>query len=202
MSVKKTFNYQIFFIFAIFCLSLAIRLFGLNWDQGQHLHPDERFLTMVESVIKLPNSFSQYLDTKNSPLNPYNYKEFQFFVYGTFPVFLIKYISTIINMTDYNQVYLIGRFFSAFFDSLNIIGIYLLTKFLVKKNKHKFLVFLPSLLYAFCVLPIQLSHFFTVDTFLNPILLFTFIFFCLLDFQKKKRLSSNRCYFVWISSLN
>jgi len=176
MSVKKTFNYQIFFIFLIFCLSLTIRLFGLNWDQGQHLHPDERFLTMVESTIKLPNSFSQYLDTKNSPLNPYNYKEFQFFVYGTFPIFLIKYISTIINMVNYNQVYLVGRFFSAFFDSLNIIGIYLLMKFLIKENKNKFIVFLPSFLYAFCVLPIQLSHFFTVDTFLTPILLFTFIF--------------------------
>ena len=176
MFVKKTFNYQIFFIFSIFCLSLIIRLFNINWDQGQHLHPDERFLTMVESTIKLPNSLSQYLNTGDSPLNPYNYKEFQFFVYGTFPIFLIKYISNFINMGEYHQVYLVGRFFSAFFDSLNIIGIYLFMKFLIKEKKNKFIVLLPSFLYAFCVLPIQLSHFFAVDTFLTPILLFTFIF--------------------------
>lgn len=177
MFVKKIFKHQFILIFFIFCLSLSIRLFGLNWDQTQHLHPDERLITMVESAIKLPNSLSQYLDTKSSPLNPYNYKEFQFFVYGTFPVFLVKYISTALNMDSYDQLYLIGRIFSAIFDSLNIFGIYLLMKLLVKNNKDKFIVLLPSFLYAFCVLPIQLSHFFTVDTFLTPILLFTFIMF-------------------------
>ena len=185
MFVKKIFNYQFFIVFLIFCLSLSIRLFGLNWDQHHHLHPDERFLTMVETTIKLPNSIFQYLDTKNSPLNPYNYQNFHFFVYGTFPIFLVKYISVAVNMGGYDQVYLIGRVISAFFDSLNIIAIYLLVNLLVKKNKNKLIVFLPSLLYAFCVLPIQLSHFFTVDTFLAPILIFTFLFFTYWITKKK-----------------
>lgn len=185
MFVKKFLNHQIFLVLLIFCLSLGIRLFGLNWDQGQHLHPDERFLTMVESTIKLPNSLFQYLDTKNSPLNPYNYQDFQFFVYGTFPIFLVKYISAAINIGSYDQVYLVGRIVSALFDSLNIIGIYLLMKLLVKSAKNKFIIFLPSLLYAFCVLPLQLSHFFTVDTFLTPVLLFTFIMFTYWTIKKK-----------------
>ena len=29
-----------------------LRLVGLDWDIDQHLHPDERFLTMVESSIE------------------------------------------------------------------------------------------------------------------------------------------------------
>lgn len=181
-------------IFLIFILAFLLRIYGITWDQGYHLHPDERFLTMVETTIKLPSSFSQYLDTKNSPLNPYNYKEFQFFVYGTFPVFLVKYISTYINMSGYDQVYLVGRVISAFFDSLNIFGIYLLTKFLIKNNKNKFILFLPSLLYAFCILPIQLSHFFTVDTFLSPMLLFTFILLAYWTIQKKN-------FFLYLSAI-
>jgi hypothetical protein len=28
---------------AIFALGAFFRLVGLNWDQDQHLHPDERF---------------------------------------------------------------------------------------------------------------------------------------------------------------
>lgn len=173
-------------IYLIFVLAFFLRIYGIKWDQGYHLHPDERFLTMVETTIKLPTSLSQYLDTKTSPLNPYNYPEFQFFVYGTFPLFLVKYISVAVNMTGYDQVYLVGRIISALFDSLNIIGIYLLVKLLIKKNnKNKFIVFLPSFLYAFCVLPIQLSHFFAVDTFLTPILLFTFLMFAYWVTQRK-----------------
>ncbi|MDP7260290.1 MAG: hypothetical protein QF376_05365, partial [Anaerolineales bacterium] len=29
-----------------------LRFVGLNWDEFQHLHPDERFLTMVETGIR------------------------------------------------------------------------------------------------------------------------------------------------------
>ena len=68
-----------------------VRLYGLNWDQSQHLHPDERFLTMVATDIRLPSSLWQYFDNAKSPLNPYNYPQYQFFVYGTFPLFLTKF---------------------------------------------------------------------------------------------------------------
>src|SRR6266545_2437965 len=44
-------------LLAILLLAGLLRMRGLNWDESQHLHPDERFLTMVESAIKLPDSW-------------------------------------------------------------------------------------------------------------------------------------------------
>ncbi|MFA4826909.1 MAG: hypothetical protein WC596_01485 [Candidatus Shapirobacteria bacterium] len=156
----------------IFLIALCFRLFGLNWDQGQHLHPDERFLTMVASDIKLPKNIFEYFDTASSPLNPYNYSNYQFFVYGTFPLFLTKVISSLFNQDNYQFVHLWGRGLSALFDSFNVFLLFFLArKVFPKKSK---LVFLPSLFYAFCVLPLQLSHFFAVDTFLTTFVLATF----------------------------
>lgn len=166
------FNKNILLVIFIFCLALSIRLFGVNWDQGQHLHPDERYLTMVANDISLPTSISQYFNSSTSPLNPYNYSQYRSFVYGTFPLFLTKFLAVKLNLNDYNHLHLLGRGLSALFDSFNIILLYLLAlKFFEKKSK---LIFLPSIFYALTVLPIQLAHFFTVDTFLNTFLLTTF----------------------------
>jgi len=161
-------------VFLLFLLALILRLYGLDWDQGQHLHPDERFLTMVVNDIRLPQSISEYLNTEKSPLNPYNYSSYQFFVYGTFPVFLVKYLSVFLHLDDYDHIQLVGRAASAFFDSLNIIFLFLLVRKIF--SKHHRLRFLPSILYTFCILPLQLSHFFAVDTFLTTLILITFTF--------------------------
>jgi YYY domain-containing protein len=64
---------------------------NLNWDHGQHLHPDERFLSMVTDQISMPGSVGEYFDSEASPLNPYNH--FGTFVYGTFPLFLNKAVA-------------------------------------------------------------------------------------------------------------
>src|SRR3989344_4227432 len=52
---------------AILLLAAFFRLYGLNWDQNQHLHPDERFLTMVSTSLKWPPSIYGYFDTLKSP---------------------------------------------------------------------------------------------------------------------------------------
>lgn len=173
---------SILIILLIFIFGLSLRIYGLNWDQNQHLHPDERFLTMVLTEIKLPSSLSDYFNTSTSPLNPYNYPNYQFFVYGTFPLFLTKILAVLLNLDSYNQIVLLGRFLSAFSDSLIIIFLYLISKdFFKSKSKH---VYIASFLYATTVLPIQLSHFFAVDTFLNLFLVISF-YFSILYFQKK-----------------
>jgi hypothetical protein len=156
----------------LFLLGLGFRLYGLSWDQGTHLHPDERFLTMVANDIHLPNSIAQYFDNSTSPVNPYNYSQFQFYVYGIFPVLLTKVIAVLLHLDSYQYLNLVGRALSAVFDSINIILLYLITKktFSSKSKLH----YLPSFLYATTVLPIQLSHFFAVDTFLTTFLLATF----------------------------
>ena len=163
-------------LFAIFLLSLIVRIIGLNWDEHQHLHPDERFLSMVSNDISLPSSIIEYFKTNQSPLNPFNYKQYQFFVYGTFPLFLTKFIAEHLNLGGYDQLYVVGRLLSSIFDSLNVIILFYLFK-KISKSKKTLHLLLPSFLYVFTVLAIQLSHFFTVDTFLNTFILLTFTFF-------------------------
>ena len=77
---------------ALVIIAAWLRLQGLNWDEGQHLHPDERFLTMVETALALPSSVAHYLDTASSPLNPGN-RGHEFFVYGTFPIFVVRLVA-------------------------------------------------------------------------------------------------------------
>lgn len=166
--MKLFLNHKLLIIL-IFLTALSLRLFGLNWDQGQHLHPDERFLTMVAADIKLPHHILEYFDTANSPLNPYNYPNYQFFVYGTLPLFITKLVAVILHLDSYDTLHLIGRILSAIFDSFNIYCLY----FLAKKINLKYPLLSP-LLYAFTILPLQLSHFFAVDTYLNFFLLLTF----------------------------
>jgi hypothetical protein len=173
-SKLQTINYNWAIIILIFALGLFLRLFGINWDQGNHLHPDERFLTMVSNDIKLPNTLLDYFNPAVSPLNPYNYPSYQFFVYGTFPIFLTKVVAVILGFDNYDKIYLVGRFLSALFDSLNIFLLYLISLKVIKNPSSRISFLVASFLYIFCVLPIQLSHFYAVDTFLTFFLLATF----------------------------
>ncbi len=165
----------------IFILGLCLRLYSLNWDQGHHLHPDERFLTMFVNDISLPSKLSQYL-SQNSPLNPYNHDQYKFFVYGTFPTTLVAFVSNILNLKSYFYINLVGRGLSSLFDCLTIFLLFYFFK-LILSNSQKAII--PSLLYAVAILPIQLSHFFAVDTFLNTFIFATFTF--LLYWFYKKR---------------
>src|SRR4051794_2276306 len=50
-------------LLAIIFVGGVFRFTGVNWDDEQHLHPDERFMTMVSSAIRLPDSIGEYFDT-------------------------------------------------------------------------------------------------------------------------------------------
>ncbi len=185
-------------LIAILILAVALRTRGLNWDESQHLHPDERFLTMVESAIKLPNSLSQYFDTAQSPLNPYN-NNFGSFVYGTAPLFLVRLVSQLIGMTDYGKVFLLGRVLSALADIFVVI-----MTFAIGRRLYGLRIgLLAALLYATAVFPIQQSHFFTVDTFTNVPLVLAFWF--TLDIADGKRgawafVLSGSCFGLMLAS--
>ncbi|MGC9348100.1 MAG: DUF2298 domain-containing protein, partial [Anaerolineae bacterium] len=103
----------------IFGISLALilvfagtlRAFNLNWDQGTHLHPDERFLTMVVSAVRFPSEeldedgvplctnavecVRVYFNTDRSPLNPAN-RDFSY-VYGTLPLFGTRAVGLLVD---------------------------------------------------------------------------------------------------------
>ena len=153
----------------IIILAAFFRLYGINWDQDHHLHPDERFLTMVSTSIKWPQSISEYFDTAKSTLNPHN-MGYPFFVYGTFPIFFTKFIAESLGMGDYTNLTLIGRELSAFVDLGTVILVFLITK----RSTINAFPLLAAFFYAASVLPIQLSHFYAVDTYLTFFLTLSF----------------------------
>ncbi|MGB8644523.1 MAG: DUF2298 domain-containing protein [Anaerolineae bacterium] len=196
----------------ILLLGAVFRFTGLNWDDFQHLHPDERFLTMVETGISFPGSpdisgqlppgctkWGGYFDTACSPLNPYN-RGFGNFVYGTFPLFLVKVAGDLLNpiyqvvvgltgqqdlaridLGGYDGIHLVGRVFSGLFDLSTVLLIFLIGRRLFSQ----WVGLLAALLLSGSVLDIQQSHFFTVDTFANVPLLIAFWF--TLDIFEGKR---------------
>ncbi|MEK7597240.1 MAG: hypothetical protein AAB441_01185 [Patescibacteria group bacterium] len=175
---------KILITFAIILLAFFFRFNNLNWDENFHLHPDERFLTMVGTAMKLPTSMNQYFDQKTSLMNPINVG-YPFFVYGRFPLILTKYLAVNFNLDNYNDFTILGRQLSAFFDLLTVIFIIKTTKLLIYKfreasfNKSQYISAVPywaGFFYAIAVLPIQLSHFFAVDTFLNFFMFGSFYF--------------------------
>ena len=138
------------------------RFLNLNWDENYHLHPDERYLSMVLNSLQPVESASEYFDTQNSALNPNNHG-FTFFVYGTFPLFLIRYVGEWLGQVGYDPITLVGRQLSAFFDLLTVILVFLIGY----KLYNRWVGLLAAGLYACAVLPIQQAHFMTVDTFTN-----------------------------------
>ncbi len=141
------------------------RFVGQNWDDFTHLHPDERFLTGVVSSLSPVDSIGDYFDTHTSSLNPNN-RGAGFYVYGTLPLFIVKGVSEVvadltnnISWTGYNGAHLVGRTVSAVADLLTVFFVFLLGRRLY----NRWTGLLAAALYAWAVLPIQLSHFWTMD---------------------------------------
>lgn len=172
-------------VILILLIAVFFRFYNLNWDENFHLHPDERFLTMVGNALKIPQIFDNYFDQKNSSFNPANVG-FPFFVYGNFPLILNKLLALKFNFDNYNDFTLLGRGLSAFLDTLLIIFIYK-TAILLFPKKRK-IGYFASLIYGLSVLPIQLSHFFAVDSFLNFFVFISLYFYLRSIINKKKNL--------------
>ena len=146
----------------IMVFAASVRLTGLNWDDGQHLHPDERFLAIVGSAIRFPSSSLTYFDTKTSPLNPYNAQGVDGFAYGTAPLFLVRAVGDRLGMATYDGLPIVGRWLSALFDVGTVFLVFMLGRLVYGAGVG----LVAAALSAATVLHIQLSHFFTVDTFL------------------------------------
>ena len=153
--------YAALILAGILVLGAALRLVGVDWDAGQHLHPDERFITMVETAIQLPTSIGGYFDTAQSPLNPYN-KGFGSFVYGTVPLFLVRLIAEWGHWANYGDITLLGRVLSALCDVGTIFMLFLIGRRLFNWR----VAALGAFLVAVTPMHIQQSHFFTTDSFL------------------------------------
>ncbi len=172
-------------LLAILLLAAAFRYYNLNWDEGQHIHPDERFLTMVETALSWPKSLSQFFDSSKSPLSPYN-KGFNFFAYGILPLFIVKWLGIRLHRDYYGGIYLVGRAASGTFDLLSVVLVFLIGAKLYRRKVG----LLAAALYAMAVMPIQQSHFFTVDNFGT--------FFALLTFYLAIFVSERRSWLYYV----
>ncbi len=147
---------------AVLALGALFRLQGVNWDAHHHLHPDERFISMVEEKLVTPKSLGEYFDSAHSGLNPYN-RGHGSFVYGTLPMLLARSVVALVGKRGYDGTFLVGRVLSALFDLLSVWLVYRI----VRRFAARRTALVGACLLAFAPLAIQLSHFWTVDTFLT-----------------------------------
>lgn len=150
-------------LFAVLALALCFRLVGLNWDDGHHLHPDERFISIVAAGTKWPSSVGEYFDTEQSPLNPANLDPPASYSYGTFPLFLVKGVAAVAGKDGYDEAFLVGRAVTAVFDVGTVFLVFAIGALLWSRRVG----LLAALLLSLTVLHIQLAHFWTVDPYLT-----------------------------------
>jgi hypothetical protein len=186
-------------LLSILLLGFFFRFNNLNWDENFHLHPDERFLTMVGNAMTLPKDIGEYFDSSISKLNPTNIG-YKFFVYGDFPLILNKYLAFFLKKDNYNDFTILGRQLSAFFDFLIIVLVFKSAQILLKilklsKKSFDYLPIFATFFYAISVYPIQSSHFFTTDTFLNFFMFLSF-YLTLRWIQEEQRL-----IFIFLSAI-
>ncbi len=166
-------------LIAILLAGAFFRFYGLNWDQGHLLHPDERFIVSVVEKIETPANLYQYLDAQTSTLNPRN-RGIDFFAYGDFPLTLARLVSegmlqlcnslqkpdgSLCNSPGYwtstQGILVTGRTLSALFSLGTLVWIFLISNSLFGYRTALMATFLGSM----SILPVQLAHFFTADIF-------------------------------------
>ena len=147
----------------------ALRLGGADWDVGYHLHPDERYLSIVANDVRGPGSVAGYFDVEDSPLSPYNTQSGRAYLYGQLPLFATKLVAALLGRDTYGELYLVGRRISAVVDLLSVLLVFLIGRELfapLARNLALFGAVLASSLYALSVTAIQHAHFFTVESWL------------------------------------
>lgn len=164
----------IILLLLIIILGAYFRTLGMDWDDGEYLHPDERFMAFVVSAIHPNENEVSFFDTSRSTMNPNNVG-YNWYVYGTTPLFANRIVSDwlVENELDLRWIgksatgwdmYLVGRYLSAVYDTITIILTFLIGLRLFKKLWP---AVIAAGFYAFFALPIQLSHYFTVDIMAN-----------------------------------
>ena len=150
----------------VLLVAALFRFGGIKWDEDQHLHPDERFLTFVEVALEPVDSVEDYFDTSSSSLNPHN-RGNTFFVYGTLPIILTRYVTEWLGQTSPLEIAITGRILAGSFDLITVFFVYLAAVRLYDRRVG----IIAASFSAFAVMQIQQAHFFAVDSFLTT---FTF----------------------------
>ena len=169
-------------LFVAVFFGAVLRFTGINWDEGHHLHPDERYISMVLTGIGIPDSVNEYLDVEKSPLSPYVTGS-KSYIYGQLPLTIVKYLAVWSGMDGYDQTYILGRTLGALLDTASILLVYLLGFRLFRSRR---IGFFAALVYALMPLTIQYAHFMVMESWSSFFWLITFL---MLIWWKKKPFS-------------
>src|SRR5215204_5606503 len=138
----------------ILAFAASVRFQGLEWDDGQHLHPDERFLAIVGDKIRFPSDPLTYFNTRTSTLNPYNARDVDGFAYGMVPLFLTRALGAWYGLATYDGFPTVGRALSALSDLGTVFLVFMLGRIVYGAGVG----LVAAALSAATVTHIQLSH--------------------------------------------
>ena len=159
-------------LFVLLSFALALRLYGINWDQGGLFHPDERaFLGQVERLEFPESGELDTLFTKESPLHPGSFN------WGSLPHYMLKsvqYGAQLFLEDDLNvfDLRFPGRVLSALADAVTVALVF----FIGSRWFSRRTGFLAAGMIALAVINIQLSHFFAVDALMTTFITATVFF--------------------------
>jgi hypothetical protein len=164
--VKLVLRWRSLALVGITLLGFLLRLYSLDWDQGNGFHPDERQILFHVAALAWPKSLAEFLDPGKSPLNPH------FFAYGSFPLYLLALLGAIfLHPATFQSLTLLGRALSALFDTGTILltallGLQLVVDTQPGRPRAWNVALLAAALVAFTPFQLQLSHFYAVDSML------------------------------------
>jgi YYY domain-containing protein len=169
----------------ILVAGFLLRAWNVNFDQGIGSHPDERSTScFYATTIRLPDSWEQFLDSQQSPLNPLwdlNRQERRSFTYGHFPLYLGVALGEVFHWLAplaeqlglpedatalmaraheaCDAIAVAGRLTIALLDTFTILLLYWLGRRIYSRAGG----LLAAAFYAFTAQAVQLSHFFAMD---------------------------------------
>jgi uncharacterized membrane protein len=176
--------------FALLLAAGALRFTNLNWDQFQHVHPDERFIVWVADSISRPASLQAAFDPALSTIDPFRWPpgagdlagQSRGYAYGHFPLYLLVLVShaaaglgqsagaglpAALRPAAEFATHLASYDYLALvgraLSGLCDLGVLCLVYFIGRRAYGRAAGLLAAAAYGFAVLPIQLSHFYGVD---------------------------------------
>ena len=207
----RTISRSTMLLLLILVVALGFRFYGINWDQGDGYHPDERSIYMradcmyqvlteapgfANCIIDHPDTepgipnLITFTDADKSPLNPH------WFPLGSILIYLLVLFRFLIepfkDMGSIENIIYVGRTITALADTGTVFMVYLLGKRIYGTRVG----LLAATLTALAVVHIQISHFYRPEPLQVFFLLVSFWF--MLNVMYRRRLKDSALLGVFV----
>ena len=131
-------EYGVVLVLAVVLLAGAwLRLSGSDWDEGDHLHPDERYLSSLADNLHWPARSAEYFDVERRRFRRTTSRRASTYVYGTLPIFATRRVAAVLGRDDYGESNLVGRRVAAIVDLGTIVLVFLLARLLLGSSGRR-----------------------------------------------------------------